>query len=253
MKAMKIINGLKRRFKCQFDLVRFRVLHPNIPIINPLRIGTYYSQDGQDLYLSVLLFDWLKNHLGAYVVDVGCNHPERFSNSYFFEKYFKCNVIAIDPIEEFGELWKKFRPDATFIATALGKEESIVTLNIPEQHAVYDDMFSSVAGKNSKIGKTECLQRKVPCTTLASILNKYQLNEIAILSIDVEGFEVDVLQGIDFERALIRCLIIENNTKSFYGSEEIRTYLKSKDYIFYSRIGMLDDVFLHRSIADSLK
>lgn len=245
---MRLINWLLR----QVEFLKFRSRHPNVPILKPLTIGKYYSQDGQDLYLSALLFNEFKKLDGGYVVDIGCNHPERFSNSYFFEKFFNCKIVAIDPIEEYGDKWRKLRPNANFIATALGKSSGIVTLNIPVQSAVYDDMFSSIAGKNPKVGNVQCTQREVPCVTLQSILDSHKITNVTVISIDVEGAELDVLEGINFERVSIQCFIIENNTKNLFGTDDIRIFLKSKGYVFYSRIGFLDDVFLQNSLIEKI-
>lgn len=245
---MRLINWLM----CQLAFIKFRVRHPMVPIIKPLLVGTYYSQDGQDLYLAALLFNVFKSKEKQYVVDIGCNHPERFSNSKFFEQYFNCKTIAIDPIEEYGTLWHELRPDALFIPTALGETDGSVTLSIPNGSVAYDDMFSFTAGRNPKIGSTECTQRNVPCVTLASILAAQQVSSVIVLSIDVEGAEMGVLQGIDFEQVEIQCLIIENNTDGLFGTEEIRLYLVNKGYVFFARIGFLDDVFIHHSLANKL-
>ncbi|AMK75086.1 MULTISPECIES: FkbM family methyltransferase [Methylomonas] len=245
----RLINWLIR----QIDFIKFRIKNPLVPIVNPLTLGTYYSQEGQDLYLSTLLFNEFEHSAGGYVVDVGCNHPEKYSNSKFFEKYFNCKTIAIDPIEEYRALWKELRPDAIFVATALGKSTSTVSLSIPESGSVYDDMFSSITGNNPKIGGASCVQRDVPCVTLASVIETHRLDEITLLSIDVEGVELDVVEGIDFEKALIKCLIIENNTENLFGSEKIREFLRLKGYVFFSRIGFYDDVFLHKSLLQNAR
>ncbi len=246
---MKYINWLLR----QIEYLKFITNHPGVPIVKPLTIGKYYSQDGQDLYLSALLFEELQNANGAYIIDIGCNHPERFSNSYFFENFFDCKTIAIDPIEEYRDKWNRLRPNAEFIATALGKSHGSVILNIPVQSDIYDDMFSSITGKNKKIGNVQCTKRKVSCVTLESILKERNIVDIAIISIDVEGAELDVLEGINFEQLQIKCFIIENNTNNIYGSDDIRWFLKSKGYVFSSRIGFLDDVFIHKSVIRNRK
>ncbi len=245
----RLINWLIR----QIDFLKFRIKNPRVPFVKPLTIGTYYSQEGQDLYLSSLLFSELESSAGGYVVDVGCNHPEKYSNSKFFEKYFKCKTIAIDPIEEYRELWKELRPEAIFIATALGSLPGTVSLSIPESGSFYDDMFSSITGNNPKISGTNCVVRDVPCVTLASVIAEHKLEVITLLSIDVEGVELDVVRGIDFERVLIKCLIIENNTVNLFGSEEIREFLRLKGYVFFSRIGFYDDVFLHKSLLQKIR
>ncbi len=144
-----------------FYYLKFKLNNPNVPILWGVKLGKYYSQDSQDLYASAILFPYLKDFSDGYIIDIGCNHPEKFSNSYFLEKFFKCKTIAIDPIEEYREHWRKLRPNSTFIAAALGKSIGKVTLSIPIHNDVYDDMFSTVSENNPKIGKVKCIQREV--------------------------------------------------------------------------------------------
>lgn len=252
MKHMKsVIYQLKftKRLLRVINYIGFKIKYPRVPFIRPSAFGTYYSQDGQDLYISALLFDYIKDSRDALIVDVGCNHPVRYSNSYFFERHMGCRTIAIDPIAEYGELWKELRPTATFIASALGKVQGIVTLNVPEANAAYDDMFSTINDGNPKVQGVGWVKRTVPCATLTSVLEANGGNDILLLSIDVEGAELEVLEGIDFERFSIKCLIIENNTGNLYGTDSIRTLLQARGYVFVSRIGFLDDVFLHASLV----
>lgn len=247
--AKRILKWMYRQIKH----VKFKYKYPEILIINPKTIGRYYSQDGQDVIVSSMLFKLLKNKENKFIIDIGCNHPTKFSNSYFFEQHFQCKTIAIDPIAKFHELWKSKRPSAIFIPTALGKIIGSVTLNIPAENSNYDDMFSTITGSNPKVGKIKWESRTVPCTTLNAILEEHNIKEVLIASIDVEGAEMDVLQGIDFEEIKIDCLIIENNTNDLYGEDAIRSYLNKKSYKFISRIGFLDDIFLHSSAIEKLK
>lgn len=90
----------------------FRIKHPEIARVRPLAVGTYYSRAGQDLYLSALLFNYLRNHPGAWLVDVGSAHPEYFSNTLFFEQHFGCKTLALGVPPEAHELWSVLRPTA---------------------------------------------------------------------------------------------------------------------------------------------
>lgn len=243
-KIQKIINILKR----YLQHFAFKLKNPNVKLINPKNLGRYYSQEGQDIYLSSLLFNLLDNDQEKYILDIGCNHPKKYSNSLFFERYFRCKTIAVDPIPTFKETWKKERPTAAFVSTALGEHEGVVTLNIPANNSGFDNMFSSTTKNNPKIGESKSESLQVPCTTLTNILEQFEIREVVIASIDVEGAEMSVLKGIDFSKTKINCFVIENNTNNLYGDQKLRTYLKSKSYNFVARIGYLDDVFLHTTV-----
>ena len=79
------------------DYLRFKLRYPSIPIVKSDDLGKFFSQDGQDIYLASLLFG--KLHLqGGVVVDIGCNHPIRYSNSFLLEKHFSCKTIGIDAL-----------------------------------------------------------------------------------------------------------------------------------------------------------
>ena len=93
-----IIRRVRIFISRMISLVEFKVKHPNVRIINPLMVGKYYSQDGQDLFLSSLLFNEIKKNKINNIVDIGCNDPVKFSNSLFFEQVFSCNTLAIDPL-----------------------------------------------------------------------------------------------------------------------------------------------------------
>jgi len=224
----------------------FKIKHPFVPIIAPFKFNklcylTYYSQAGQDVYISSLLFNVLTSSEDTcYVVDVGCNHPEHFSNSLFLEKYFGCKTIAIDPISEFEPLWGYIRPEAKFISAAIGNSEQLMNLEVAE-----DTMFSSLEGSDSKLKDNISSKRLVEVRKLSNILNSLGINKVLLIAIDVEGFEIEVLKSIDFDSVEIKCFLVENNSQNLMGSENIRKFLYDKGFIFYARFGYLDDLFIN--------
>jgi FkbM family methyltransferase len=68
-----------------------------------------------------------------------------------------------------------------------------------------------------------------PAKTLDSILKKHNLKNIDLLSLDVEGFEMEVLKGINFNEVNFKFMLIEVNVYS-YSLEELETFLLSKGY-----------------------
>ena len=251
MKKPHIARRIINRFVRCASFCRFKFKYPRIKIINPLKIGTFYSQEGQDFFLSSLLFNYLNQNANSWVVDVGCNHPSLFSNSLVFEKWFGCRVLAIDPLEEFGSMWASERPSAIFVTAAIGGTSDTIELSVP-QGELADNMFSSVAGGVNKAKNLACSVRTVPCLKLADILSSHNINEVLLMSIDVEGVELGVLKTIDFEKVMVRCIVLENNSTNLYGSNEVRDYLIQNGYLFIARIGFLDDIFVHSSMINCL-
>lgn len=67
--------------------------------------------------------------------------------------------------------------------------------------------------KNSN-RKPEIKEIRVNCRTLDYILQKAYVNHVDIISIDVEGYELDVLSGFNIQRYKPSVFIIENYTNS---------------------------------------
>ena len=72
------------------------------------------------------------------------------------------------------------------------------------------------------------------------------------MSIDVEGHELNVLKGIDFNKVKINILTIENNPPEnpIFGDENIRRVMFENNYILWGRIIGLDDIYVHKDFLD---
>jgi FkbM family methyltransferase len=240
-------NKLFTKFLNGISYIKFRLKYQNVLFIRSnILFGKYYSQDGQDMILSTLLLNEISDENNL-IIDIGANHPVKYSNSLFFEKYFNCKTIAIDPISEFKPLWDKLRPQAKFISIGLGSSTGFLDINIPKKG---DNMFSSVeGGLMKKYRHEECEQRKIKVDTLKNILIKEGIKKILFISIDVEGFEFQVLEGIDFDKVEISALVVENNSTSYFGEDKIRDFIIDKGFIYYARLGSFDDVFVNPNLV----
>ena len=243
----KLMLPIAGRLKFVCEYLKFKILHPSVPIIKPSLVGSYYSQDGQDLYLSNLLLHIIeKNFDDLWIVDVGCNHPSKFSNSLFFEKFFYIKVLAIDAIQEFENIWRIERPNAKFVVSAVGETSGTIKLNIPLDNE-NNNMFSFVDSAYNKRPDLLFEKRTISLATLESLMLDREIRHVLFISIDIEGFELNALKGINFALCKIYCIILENNSNSLLGAEDIREYLKQKGFFFATRIGTLDDVYLNNN------
>ena len=81
---------------------------------------------------------------------------------------------------------------------------------------------------------------KVIAKTLQSILNFYNINHVDFFSLDVEGFEVDVLKGLDLSRHRPDFIIVETRgiddvTHVLSSHYDLIATLSHHDYLFRSK------------------
>ena len=72
-------------------------------------------------------------------------------------------------------------------------------------------------------------------TTLQKICEKYKIYNIDYLSLDVEGSELKVLQGIDFNKINITLIGVEINYEE--DKKAIFDILNNNNYIFIKKFG----------------
>ena len=82
----------------------------------------------------------------------------------------------------------------------------------------------------------------MPVRTFQSIISEQDLTHIDYCSIDVEGAEISVLKGIDFNKSDISVFSIENPTILGNNQNLVRDYLKNEGYKLVRSIGE-DDIF----------
>lgn len=208
----------------------------------------YYSQHGQDKYLIEEIF---KNKRNGIFLEIGAHDGISFSNTYYLEKYLNWNGICVEPIPELFEQLQINREcvcENICIDVAEGKKTFLRCFGyITEMYSGIEEYYDprhllritneieSFSGKKTVI--------EVDCTSINRLLEKYEITQIDLLSLDIEGGEEKILRSIDFNRIKIHVILVENN----FHEESIRSFLSSKNYILVKRIGK-DDVFVDNTL-----
>ena len=189
-----------------------------------------YSHWGVDLIITKLLNS--KNK-GIYI-DVGCHHPFLNNHTYLLYKS-GWEGINIDVDYNSIDMFNFFRKSDVNIQTAVTDHKGEVDLFFYHNRAA-KNTISKEFGSDAKEKK------KINSDTLNNIIenSKFKNSKIDFVSIDVEGNEINVLNGFDLKKYKPKIILLEfilPNKKEFYEkdineitSSEIYKFLSKNDY-----------------------
>ncbi len=162
-----------------------------------------YAQNCED----VLLWRALGHIKNGFYIDVGANDPVEHSvTKAFYDRGWY--GINIEPLEQHHHAFLDQRPRDVNLCLAAGAEESEITLfDVPSVRG-WASSDPAVAAAHTQQG-FEVVAHTVQQRTLRSICEEYVSYDIHFLKIDVEGFEAQVLRGMDFSRWRPWVLVIE--------------------------------------------
>lgn len=184
-----------------------------------LRPGTQetFSQFGEDIHLWPLLAQCPTK----FYVDVGCNHPIHFSNT--FRLYTEgWRGITIDGNSSLIELHRRFRKQDISLCTIISDSEEDVYF--AEMH---ESCVSSVVDIEnlSTIQEAKNVSR-IKAKTLNSVLDEHGCpSQFGLLNLDLESYELKVLNGLSLlkYRPYVIAVEIHNlNLSNVQDSECVR-------------------------------
>ena len=183
-----------------------------------------YSHWGIDLIITKLLNS--KNK-GIYI-DVGCHHPFLNNHSYLLYKS-GWEGINIDIDYNSIDMFNFFRKSDVNIQTAVTDHKGEVDLFFYHNRAA-KNTISKEFGSDAKE------QKKINSDTLNNIIenSKFKNSKIDFVSIDVEGNEMNVLNGFNLKKYKPKLILLEfilPNKKEFY-EKDINEITNSKVYNF---------------------
>ena len=215
----------------------------------------YYSFSGVDVIIKNIFRD-VNN---GFYIDVGCQHPIKNNNTYLLHKK-GWKGINIDLDEDNIHLFKIARPKDLNINIAVSDNLKDVELFFFHKKSP----INTIDKKTSEFQKAKVSQIKnIKANSLTNILDNsiYKNNKIDLLTIDVEGHELNVLNGLNFNIYSPKVIVVEfldlnvkkleikNLNIDVVINSELYNFLLSKNYTLTNCI-YSDLVFVHNQFRD---
>jgi len=197
-----------------------------------------YSQTGEDIIIEYL-FDSLKISHPTYL-EIGTNQPKICNNTYGLYKK-GCKGVCVEPDIEMVKVIKRDRPKDTILNIGIGTTDR-------ESADFY--LFPGLMNGWSTFSKEEADIRKndtgisyhtlaVPLKNINTIIKDYFDSYPNLISLDVEGLDLEILQSIDFEKFKPEVICVETITFGYLNNTEkkiaaISDHMHSTGYFAYA-------------------
>jgi len=148
--------------------------------------------------------DFFQDQRGGVFVDVGANHYQRFSNTYFLETALGWSGVAIEPQAKFADDYKRHRPKTIFVplfVSDVSNQQTTLFVTGNDLVASSSREFTEVFGPVTPTPATT--------TTLDDVLDRLKVTRIDFLSMDIELAEPQALAGFSIDRFRPRLVAVE--------------------------------------------
>lgn len=196
--------------------------------------GVFYSyaQNGEDAVINL----FTKKVKKGFFIDVGGFHPIQYSNTYALYKR-GWRGIVVEPNPRAASLFSFFRPKDILVKAGVGLQAGNLTYH-SFQDPAYNTFDASQAqewqNKGAKLKSTS----SVPVIPLRDIVREQKVQKIDVLSVDVEGMDLEVLQSHDWN-VLPTIIVVESHEFNVTSPQKspVYAFLTSKGYELSSLVG----------------
>lgn len=193
----------------------------------------YSHRDSKGVPLQTKLNQIFNNKRGGFFIELGANNGLFQSNTAFLEKEMGWKGILIEPSLKGYNQCKINRPNSISLNYAC------VSKDYKEDYIKGDFEDNNPMGSinGHRIGRKNLI--KVKAITLEKILDEHCRTNIDFLSLDTEGYEFEILKGLNLNKYRPKILLIEVYTKDYNNIVnflEVANYKLHSNFTNYNKI-----------------
>jgi FkbM family methyltransferase len=179
------------------------------------------------------------NFKNGFYIECGANDGVNQSNTWYFEKVLNWRGVLIEPNKTSFKNLKNNRSSKNIFRNVALVSEDFKNKN--------EEIYLSENNLESKLTNiANPLSQKVATETLNNILKELNVNKINFFSLDVEGYEEEVLKGLNLNIFDIDYILIETN-----NFDKINFMLKNFNYILQEKLSFHDYLFKKNKLQKS--
>jgi len=195
-----------------------------------------YSQTGEDLIINFIFS--VRGLINPSYLDIGAFHPEKLSNTMFFYKNGS-RGINIEPNPSNFHDFLKIKPLDLNLNIGIGVEDNYLDYYNLSDSTLNSFDYTSIEKLVSTYGIKIISKLQIPVLTIGSVFNKNQIDKFPdILSLDVEGYDLDILKSIDYKNNFPKVICVETieYTQDGTGQKnyQIIDFLTSNGYLVFA-------------------
>jgi FkbM family methyltransferase len=202
------------------------------------------------------VFDKYLNFRGGFFIEAGANNGLDQSNTTFLEQAFGWTGLLIEPNPHKFRECVANRPNCICENFALVSDSyNAKTIEGDFNHTDYQslmgvvtdlgDFYDSHLVEAKEVRKNLYGTIPVPVATLTSLLNKNNITKIDLLSLDVEGYEISVLNGFDLNLYRPTYCLIETcyNFNGGIRQVAVTDHMVKNGYEMIANVGNADTLY----------
>jgi FkbM family methyltransferase len=187
---------------------------------------SFSHYDSSGVELDKKLDNLFQHKEGGFFIELGANDGLSQSNTAMLEFERNWNGILIEPSLSSHILCKKNRPNSISLNYACVSNEFTEDFILGDFNG---GLMASVGGLRVN-NQSHVIQ--VPAITLEKIIDQHAPDkQIDLLSLDTEGYELNILKGLNLNKYRPSCMLIEVYTKDY---DELVKYLGDNNYSLHS-------------------
>lgn len=218
------------------------------------RAKSSWAQQGEDLIID-FIFKWHLNCQKPSYLDIGANHPFGLSNTYLFYKK-GCTGVNIEPDPALIEQFQKLRPRDINLNIGVGVENAELDFYLMSASTLntFSKETANEYTKSKLLGYPTIVEvKKLPVIPVNDVLKKYfSQNQPYFISIDVEGWDYEILSSIDFNLYKPKLICIETNQGIQNDLDKYAGLLASAGYFQYAE-NSINSIFIKEEIIQSIQ